>query len=729
MKITKTRTIPVEKPHPESAVEWWFYHGFFEGEKIEKRFFMVSFFRHYPPNSNNDSLPAFSLIYSILNPETGKNHTRSQIDETSRKRYIEFLKERSNLEIDRDFYDIQIREMETHGPARPVLLKEVSADVSGHSPDVSWEEFSLRQKSDCFEISIPLLDDEKNCTLYLRPQTGLFEFCATEGADLPEVDMMYRCYPKLDVTGLAGSEKITGKAWMDHQWGNTGLFISSDDQHQDKVMGWDWFGINLDNGSDIIVSSLRYAKTNEAIHSKAVLLQNDSGPVFLSEIQSKPLSFWECPRTRVNYPVRWKIDIAELDLSLTYEATVNNQEIPLSGIARTIWEGIGNVSGNMAGRKITGMARAEFYGYGFIFNFQDYMNKLADRVNKRLEEVLPRVISENHISGYVGTPHWKNEPKAYTDLISKPLWDMIMRRGKRWRPIFGIWMLEALGKSSANFELGICLSELIHTGSLIIDDIQDQSELRRGQPSLHLKYGVDVAINAGNTLYFLPFVELMHQKHMTADQKLRIYQIMNDTHLKAHFGQTLDIYWSKNMTSDNLSVWLKDDIESKILQMYDYKTAAGPKGIAEVAAVLAESDEEIKKAAVDFARAFAVGFQLADDVLNFSSSDKWSKVCGEDISGGKLTYVIAKAIKKLEPEKSNRLKEILCNEQTRREKAVLAEAIDLVRASGALEETKKEAKNMSSEAWIKFAELIPNSEPKILLNILQMKMIGLPFDV
>jgi geranylgeranyl pyrophosphate synthase len=79
-----------------------------------------------------------------------------------------------------------------------------------------------------------------------------------------------------------------------------------------------------------------------------------------------------------------------------------------------------------------------------------------------------------------------------------------------------------LGKSSADYELGICLSELIHTGSLIIDDIQDQSELRRGRPSLYRTYGIDVAINAGNTLYFLPFVELMHHKHMTAEQKLQM---------------------------------------------------------------------------------------------------------------------------------------------------------------------------------------------------------------
>ena len=720
------RKIPVEKPHPESAIEWWFYHGFFEGEKIGKRFFMVTFFRHNQPKSTKETTPGLALVYSILNPDTGENFTRSQIDETVRKRYIELLKEKSNLEIDRDFYKILIKELEMHGPARPVMLEKVSADFTGQTPDVTWDEFSLRQKRDHFEITIPLLESDKSCTLQLWPVTDLFEFNSTEGSDPIEDDMMYRCYPKLDVTGNAGSENVTGKAWMDHQWGNTSWLLSSEDQ--DKILGWDWFGINLDDGSDIIVFILKYAKTNKTIHSLAVQLKNGTGPVFLSGLHTEPLGYWECPRTRISYPVSWRIDIADLDLSVTFQAMVKNQEIPVSGMARSIWEGIGDVTGTMAGKEISGIARAEFYGYGFIFDFQNYLTTLADKVDKRLEEFLPKEISEKDVQKFVGQPSWQNEPNAITELISKPVWDMILRRGKRWRPIFGIWMQETLGKSSADYELGICLSELIHTGSLIIDDIQDQSELRRGQPSLYRKYGIDVAINAGNTLYFLPFVELMHHKHMTAEQKLRVYQIMMDTHLKAHFGQTMDIYWSKNMTVKNLSTWLQGDIESKILQMYDYKTAAGPKGIAEVAAVLAESDEKIKNAAVDFARSFAVGFQIIDDILNFSNSDKWSKVCGEDISSGKLTYVIAKAVKILEPEKSNRLKEILCDERLRREKPTLDEAVKLVRQSGALQESKKEAQKMSTEAWDRFANLVPNSEPKILLNMLHLKMTELAYD-
>jgi geranylgeranyl diphosphate synthase type 3/geranylgeranyl diphosphate synthase type I len=313
-------------------------------------------------------------------------------------------------------------------------------------------------------------------------------------------------------------------------------------------------------------------------------------------------------------------------------------------------------------------------------------------------------------------------------MISKPVWDLILRSGKRWRPIFGILMQEALGKPSVNYERSWCLAELIHSGALIIDDIEDNSDLRRGEPALHIKYGLDVALNAGNLLYFLPTVELFHHEHLNDSQKLAIHEIMMDTCLKGHFGQALDIYWSRNMSSENLSSWMDDDIESKILQMYDYKTAAGPKGLARVASVLNNIEKNVEEAAVAFARAFAVGFQIVDDVHNFSGSPKWTKVQGEDISNGKLTYVIAKAVKMLDGEVRERFKEILCDKNLRTKEATLQEAVELVQQSGALDQCKQEARTMSMEGWQLFADAVPGCEAKIMLNMLHLKMLDLAYD-
>ncbi|MEK6615560.1 MAG: polyprenyl synthetase family protein, partial [Bacteroidota bacterium] len=257
---------------------------------------------------------------------------------------------------------------------------------------------------------------------------------------------------------------------------------------------------------------------------------------------------------------------------------------------------------------------------------------------------------------------------------------------------------------------------------------EDNSLLRRGEECLHLKYGLDVSINAGNTLYFLPSVELFNHKYLDDIKKLRIHEIMMKTYIQAHFGQTVDIYWSKYLTPENLKKWMNDSLEEKILQMYDYKTAAGAKGLAEVSAVIAEVNDEIKQTCIDYARAFAVAFQIIDDIHNFSDSPRWTKVCGEDLSNGKLTYVIARAIKLLENQKSQRLIEILCSKELRKNDDIIREGIELVRNSGAIEECKEKAKKMSLDENERFSEIVPSCEPKIMLNMLCLKMLDLAYD-
>ena len=82
--------------------------------------------------------------------------------------------------------------------------------------------------------------------------------------------------------------------------------------------------------------------------------------------------------------------------------------------------------------------------------------------------------------------------------------------------------------------------ELIHAGSLIVDDIEDGSAVRRGRPALHVQYGVPLALNAGNWLYFWPF-ELLKDAGLNADQLVSAYERYNRTLLRAHFGQALDL--------------------------------------------------------------------------------------------------------------------------------------------------------------------------------------------
>ena len=101
---------------------------------------------------------------------------------------------------------------------------------------------------------------------------------------------------------------------------------------------------------------------------------------------------------------------------------------------------------------------------------------------------------------------------------------------------------EATGSLLAAKQCRTCADvvELIHAGSLIVDDIEDGSQLRRGRPALHVQHGMPIALNAGNWLYFWPF-ELLRQSALPKDQLLLIYERYHQTLLRAHFGQAIDL--------------------------------------------------------------------------------------------------------------------------------------------------------------------------------------------
>jgi hypothetical protein len=82
--------------------------------------------------------------------------------------------------------------------------------------------------------------------------------------------------------------------------------------------------------------------------------------------------------------------------------------------------------------------------------------------------------------------------------------------------------------------------EFIHAASLIVDDIEDGSSMRRGRPALHIQYGMPLALNAGNWLYFWPY-EFLKDAGLPADQLLLLYEHCHRTLLRAHFGQAIDL--------------------------------------------------------------------------------------------------------------------------------------------------------------------------------------------
>lgn len=534
--------------------------------------------------------------------------------------------------------------------------------------------------------------------------------------------MAYRSYPRLELRGMVAEEEVHGQAWLDHQWGGFGWLLMRSSQH--LVLGWDWFGINLDDGSDWIILIHRNMKNRRIIACSALVRREGKSCLFKC-FSAEPLRYWESPLTHIRYPVAWRIRIPEIGADLLFQPLADGQEIQAFGILRAVWEGAGRVSGYLAERPVSGRARLELHGYGYIYDFHKFLKRFTRRVDRLIEDFLPKAIDEGYLDRYLGSPHWTNDASVHTKMFSEPIWDLISRTGKRWRPLYCIMMLEALGVPSKPYEmLAAIIAELSHTGSLIIDDIEDDSTLRRGEECIHLRYGLDVAINAGSSLYFLPYLLLPNHPHLDEGQRLELYRIMIRQSVRAHFGQGLDIYWSKYLNVKNLRRWMKDSLGPKILQMYAYKTAAPIEGLAENACVIARSDRETKEACVFFSRALGVAFQIVDDVDDFEDPPNGKTLLGEDLASGKLTYVIFHALKGLKGSDRNRLMEILCSNTMKKHSPLLDEGIDLVRSSGALPRCREEALGLIEKEWIRLSRRIPPSDPKMMFRMLCWSLIN-----
>jgi len=252
---------------------------------------------------------------------------------------------------------------------------------------------------------------------------------------------------------------------------------------------------------------------------------------------------------------------------------------------------------------------------------------------------------------------------------------------------------------------------MAHNGTLIVDDVEDDSKQRRGKPCVHLIYGVDLAINAGNALYFFPlliFKDYQDNKKVADNTLIRCYQLYTQELLNLHLGQGLDIYWHQGKKNPSINEYL---------QMCAYKTGVLARLSARLGALLAGAPDQFIDHIGIFAEAIGVAFQIQDDLLNISGEEfaKQKELMGEDIHEGKRSLMVIHCLQNAPKEKADRLIEIL-NSKTS-DPVIIKEAIDIMRASNSLEYSKQTAKDIVASAWKDIDPLLPQSDAKEKLRI------------
>jgi geranylgeranyl diphosphate synthase, type I len=231
---------------------------------------------------------------------------------------------------------------------------------------------------------------------------------------------------------------------------------------------------------------------------------------------------------------------------------------------------------------------------------------------------------------------------------------LIKAGGKKIRPCLVLLSAEAVGGRKEGAYKTAAAVELIHTFSLIHDDIMDKDEIRRGMPAVHTKWGEPMAILAGDILFSLAF-EMVAQTHAEDIHSGRVVQALNtvvDACIKICEGQACDMSFEGKF----------DVKESEYLNMIYKKTSALIAAATKAGAILGGGTPEQVEALFEYGRLIGMAFQIQDDYLDVvSHEEELGKPVGSDIMEGKMTLMVVHTLSAANPQDKKELISILEN--------------------------------------------------------------------
>ncbi len=246
--------------------------------------------------------------------------------------------------------------------------------------------------------------------------------------------------------------------------------------------------------------------------------------------------------------------------------------------------------------------------------FSEYISHCQNWVHQGLSEVLENTAPDN-------------------DRLKEAMAYSTMAGGKRVRPLLVHATCTALGGTSEKALAAACAVELIHTYSLIHDDLpaMDDDDLRRGNPTCHKAFDEATAILAGDALLTLAFEVLADNPLLTAEARLQQTLVLS----RASGAQGMIEGQARDMQSTGLSLTLEE-----LKTLHNRKTGALIKAACSLGALAAGASDEQRNIVEEYADAIGLAFQVQDDILDVTASTEvLGKNQGSDIEQGKNTYV------------------------------------------------------------------------------------------
>lgn len=541
--------------------------------------------------------------------------------------------------------------------------------------------------------------------------------------------MFYYFVPRARVGGhvtLDGEELeiIRGSGWYDHEFG----FIPEREPAQSDTLPviergettWRWLSIQLSDGSDVSVFSITRRATGEVLDNWAIVSDADGHGRSYRNARLETLHTWRSTRTFVQYPIRFRLRVPGAQLDLEVSATFPDQEVITVISEPAFWEGTVSVHGRRGGAPVLGKGWLECKGYGHA-DLGAFYAAVGLEVRSRLALTLPiqpdraalqTFLVRGSTSARVTMSDALDGERLGRCLI-QPIREIADRGGKGWRSYAALACIDVVGGDSRQFLHWLVMPEILHVGSLIVDDVEDASVLRRGGPTCHLIHGTPLAINAGTAAYFLAEPPL-DRDDLAADTKLRIYRLYFDALRAGHAGQALDLTDVTDLAETAAATGDARALESHVLAVHRLKAGVPAGMFARAGALLGGGSEaQVERLGVFF-EAVGLAFQIIDDVLCVRGFDKDLKQRGEDIRNGKLTLPVVKAIALLPRARRTWMWKTLAT------KPRDTETIELIgrelASCGALDACSSLAHQLVEDAWAELDPVLEDSQSKLMFR-------------
>lgn len=267
--------------------------------------------------------------------------------------------------------------------------------------------------------------------------------------------------------------------------------------------------------------------------------------------------------------------------------------------------------------------------------------------------------------------------------------------GKRLRPILVLTASKLCGYNGGDSHIRYsCVVELIHAATLLHDDVVDKADIRRGNPSVNVKWGNDASVLVGDYLLSKSFYL------MSEECNKRIITLISDASKKVAEGEVKQLIGKYDL----------DTTEDDYIDVINRKTAALISACCGIGAALGGAPSDKEEALISFGKNIGIAFQLVDDLLDYTSNETiLGKPVGNDLLEGKITLPLIHLYREVSGSEKEELREIVKSKEIGKDK--LSRIINLMNSHGSLDYTMDCARKFIEKAKSDIAPLkTPASE-------------------